>query len=159
MHGKRCSSHKNHTSIDSTGIKFASLLPSNDLMSYGADFTQPSGVAGTYVGRILRGEKPADLPVQQATRIELLISLRAAKSIGLTFGPFGNGAPTALLAIIFAFQQFFAQNAKLHYNPFPRLRPEQGAISRAIRSDCGAGSIPMRMCPICRSIPLIPQGA
>jgi ABC transporter substrate binding protein len=138
MHGKRCSSHKNHTSIDSTGIKFASLLPSNDLMSYGADFTQPSGAAGTYVGRILRGEKPADLPVQQATRIELLISLRAAKSIGLTFGPFGNGAPTALLAIIFAFRAILRPERQAALQSIPATSTRTRALYRE-RSDRIAG--------------------
>jgi putative tryptophan/tyrosine transport system substrate-binding protein len=63
-------------------------------MSYGADFTERSRVAGAYVGRILSGEKPADLPVQQVVKIELLINLKPGKSLGLRFGPFGNGAPT-----------------------------------------------------------------
>jgi ABC-type uncharacterized transport system substrate-binding protein len=81
-------------------------------MSYGADFTEPSRVAGTYVGRILRGEKPADLPVQQAVKIELLISLKTAKSLGLTFGPFGNGAPTGAFSYNLRFPETSAAVGK-----------------------------------------------
>ncbi len=102
-------------------------------MSYGADFTEPSRLAGTYVGRILRGEKPADLPVQQAVKIELLISLKTAKSLGLTFGPFGNGAPTGPFSYNLRFPgQFFDQNAKLHYNHSRDYDPNTG---RYIESD------------------------
>jgi putative ABC transport system substrate-binding protein len=69
---------------------FRGFVTAGGLMSYGADFAEPSRVAGNYVGRILKGEKPADLPVQQAVKVELLLNLKTAKSLGLTF-------PTALL--------------------------------------------------------------
>ena len=56
-------------------------------MSYGADLNDQHRTMGAYVGRILRGEKPGDLPVQQSANVQLVVNLKAAKMLGLTMPP------------------------------------------------------------------------
>jgi putative ABC transport system substrate-binding protein len=57
------------------------------LMSYDASLPDAFGQAGLYAGRILKGEKPGDLPVIQSVKLDLMINLKTAKSLGLEFHP------------------------------------------------------------------------
>jgi len=60
---------------------------SGGLMSYGADFYVVLEQAGVYTGRILKGEKPADMPVMQSARYEYVINMNTAKAFGLALPP------------------------------------------------------------------------
>src|SRR5262249_16705227 len=64
--------------------QFREFTAAGGLMSYGIDLADAHRLTGVYVGRILNGKKPADLPVQQSTIVELIINLKTAKALGIT---------------------------------------------------------------------------
>jgi putative ABC transport system substrate-binding protein len=63
------------------------FVAAGGLMSYGGSTSETHRQAGIYTGRILKGAKPADLPIQQVTKVEFAVNLKAAKALGVEFHP------------------------------------------------------------------------
>src|SRR5262249_24738896 len=82
-----CDSIRQEHALVPTIHQYRPFAAAGGLLSYGTSQTDYYGQVGIYAGRILKGEKPADLPVQQATKMQLIINLKTARALGLDVPP------------------------------------------------------------------------
>ncbi len=68
-----------------TMYPYREYVMAGGLVSYGDSLTNSFRIAGGYAGRVLKGDKPADLPVQQSAKVEPIINMKTAKALGITF--------------------------------------------------------------------------
>jgi putative ABC transport system substrate-binding protein len=80
-----------------TSFSTGDLVTAGALMSYGPDQIDSYRQAGVLTGRILKGEKPAELPVMQATKFDFVLNLKTAKALGITISPTMLALATAVI--------------------------------------------------------------
>jgi putative ABC transport system substrate-binding protein len=115
-----------------TAYQFREFAAAGGLVAYGTSLTDTFRLAGIYTGRILKGEKPAELPVQQATKVELILNLKTAKALGLT-------VPLSLLGRV----DEVSKAARVHHAARRRGGRVAARRARAATGDAGGG-VPQR---------------